>query len=396
MARPRTKQPAYRYHVSGQAVVTLGGKDFYLGKHDSPESHAKYHRLVGDYVANGLVAPEEPTHQADEPITVACVTAEFRPLAKTKYANSPGHLSKYNSLCDQLDDEYGHTLAIEFGPRKLARLRESFIKAGNCRKYVNAKTKDVCAIFRYAVSCELVDYAVYERLRTLEPLRQGQTEARESEPVQPVELDVVRMTAKHLSPVLKAMIALQAGTAMRPSELTRMRPCDIEQRKDGVWIYRPSTHKTKHRGKSKSIPIVGDLKLTLKPFLDREQEQFCFSPRESAQWYRDQRTANRITPDGPGRGKVGSNRRANPKRQPREQWTSDAYRRAIDRAAKKAKVQHWTPYQLRHRAATDVRAALGLEYSTALLGHSSMRMTELYAKVSEQKAIQASMVAPSI
>ena len=32
MPRPRSPQPAYQFHVSGQAKVRLGGDDFYLGK----------------------------------------------------------------------------------------------------------------------------------------------------------------------------------------------------------------------------------------------------------------------------------------------------------------------------------------------------------------------------
>ena len=50
--------PAYRFHVSGQAVVTLAGKDFYLGPHDSPESRARYFELVQEYNANGKIAPK--------------------------------------------------------------------------------------------------------------------------------------------------------------------------------------------------------------------------------------------------------------------------------------------------------------------------------------------------
>ena len=60
MPRPRSSMPAYRFHVSGQAVVTLAGKDFYLGPHDSPESRARYFELVQEYNANGKIAPDKP------------------------------------------------------------------------------------------------------------------------------------------------------------------------------------------------------------------------------------------------------------------------------------------------------------------------------------------------
>ena len=40
--------PAYRHHkASGQAVVTIAGRQVYLGVYDSPESHREYNRLIG-------------------------------------------------------------------------------------------------------------------------------------------------------------------------------------------------------------------------------------------------------------------------------------------------------------------------------------------------------------
>ncbi|MDB4331780.1 hypothetical protein OAA27_01790 [bacterium] len=79
--------PAYRYHVSGQAVVTLAGKDFYLGTFDTPESRARYFTLIQDYNENGKAAPDTPTHQKDLPVTVRTVTGEFREWIQERYAN---------------------------------------------------------------------------------------------------------------------------------------------------------------------------------------------------------------------------------------------------------------------------------------------------------------------
>lgn len=46
MARPKSKAPNRRYHMSGQSVVTIAGRDIYLGPHDSPESIARYAVLM--------------------------------------------------------------------------------------------------------------------------------------------------------------------------------------------------------------------------------------------------------------------------------------------------------------------------------------------------------------
>ena len=47
------KQPAYRLHKARDcAVVTLNGKNHYLGPWQSPESHEKYARLIAEWRAN--------------------------------------------------------------------------------------------------------------------------------------------------------------------------------------------------------------------------------------------------------------------------------------------------------------------------------------------------------
>jgi len=45
-------QPQYLYHVSGNARVRINGKDYYLGKHGSQDSYARYHALLKQYVEN--------------------------------------------------------------------------------------------------------------------------------------------------------------------------------------------------------------------------------------------------------------------------------------------------------------------------------------------------------
>lgn len=57
MPRPKSNQPAYRFHVSGQARVELDGRTFYLGQHGSPESYARYYGLLATFNAHGLTVP---------------------------------------------------------------------------------------------------------------------------------------------------------------------------------------------------------------------------------------------------------------------------------------------------------------------------------------------------
>lgn len=396
MPRRKSPQPAYRLHISGQARVELDGRTFYLGQHGSKESWARFHALLAEYNANGQKLPDDrPQQQTDAPLTVRCVTGEFREQVKVRYANNRTRANHFGWLCKFLDETYGDVPVDQFGPRKLAELRDQLILKGNCRRFINTQIRDVIAIFRYGVSRELVTPETLVGLQALDPLRAGQTIARESHPVLPVELDYVRQTAPLLSPVVRAMLRIQLATGMRPSEVANMRPCDVCREKE-TWIYRPAAHKTVHRGKQRAIPIVGDARDALTPYLERDEHEYCFSPAESVLWHRQQRSEQRVTPLSCGTGPGSRPVKEKPKRAPGKKFTKDAYRRAIERAAKKAGVPHWHPYQLRHLAATQVREALGIEEAQALLGHSHRQMTEHYAQQSLTKAIEAANAAPQL
>lgn len=64
-----------------------------------------------------------------------------------------------------------------------------------------------------------------------------------------------------------------------------------------------------------------------------------------------------------------------------------AYCQAVRRACIKAKVPVWSPGQLRHTAATRIRAAAGLEMAQIALGHSRADVTQVYAEANTSRAI---------
>jgi len=75
--------PSYRLHKpSGQAVVTLGGKDFYLGKWNSKASRQEYDRLIGEWLAGGRVSP--PGEETSG-LTVAELCLRYWQFAKGYY-----------------------------------------------------------------------------------------------------------------------------------------------------------------------------------------------------------------------------------------------------------------------------------------------------------------------
>ena len=94
----------------------------------------------------------------------------------------------------------------------------------------------------------------YQGLRTLAGLRRGRTEARESEPVKPVDPAHVETTLPHLNRHTRAMVELQRLTGMRPGEVSELWPGRVDRVSD-PWLYRPTYHKTAHHGKERVIPL---------------------------------------------------------------------------------------------------------------------------------------------
>ena len=411
--RPRSIAPALSPHISGQSVVRIDGKDYYLGKHNSPEALARYAVLIAEYQAGGLKLPDDfdtvslsqkvasllgaskaitATHQADEPILVRHVTESYKQHVQKVYANSPSDMQRMVGVCKDIEASDGGLIANEYGPRALQRQRQRWVESGKSRKYCNTLTNNAKRMFKWAISQELISENVITRLLTVEPLREGKTEARETAKVKPVSLAHVVATSMELPPVLKAMLRIHVATGMRPSELCNLSPGQID--KCGPeWIYRPVKHKNRSKGKTRAIPILGDAKEALIDYMNRSPDSFCFSPAESVAWMQAAKRANRKSKVQPSQQ---SRAKDNPLVHPGSQYTPDSYRRAIARAAKRAMVPPWFPYQLRHLNLTEIRNALGAEHAQAMGGHSRIDMTEVYAKQSLDRAIEAARRAPTL
>jgi integrase len=274
------------------------------------------------------------------------------------------------------------------------------IDAGWARKTINRQIQRICRAFRWAVENELCDVAVYQRLKAVDGLRRGMSEARETTPIGPVPEPVVEATIRHVSPVVADMIRFQRLTGCRPMEVCLIRPCDVVRSGD-VWRYTPSTHKTEHHDRSRVIFIGPKAQKVLEPYLGKAAEAFCFSPSESECGRRLAAHARRKTPIAHG-NRPGTNRKKKPKRTAGTHYHSASYRRAIDRAVdkenaerrKNAKpgeevtlLEYWAPNRLRHSAATEIRRLYGIEGSQVVLGHAGLNVTELYAERDAEKAV---------
>jgi integrase len=383
------RTPSYRHHKpTGQAVVTLNGKDIYLGRYGSPESRAEYDRLIAEWLSNGrtlLVAASG----TDSDLTINELLLAYLKFAETYYVKNGKPTKEPVNIglaLRPLRKLYGHTFARDFGPLKLKTVRQAMIDAGNCRNEVNKRTRTTVRVFKWAVENEMIPPSVHHGLKAVSGLRRDQANVRESKPVKPVPEAFVDAIRPHVSRQVWAMIGLQRLTGMRPGEVCIMRTCDLDT-SGRVWIYTPETHKTEHHGRERKIYIGPSAQAILREWLRTDLSGYLFSPREAMEEYRTELRRNRKTPMTPSQ--KARTRKRKPRKEPGERYDTDSYGRAIKYGCKRACVPKWHPNQLRHNAATRLRKEFGLDVARAVLGHSSPAVTEVYAELDGAKAAEA-------
>ena len=179
-----------------------------------------------------------------------------------------------------------------------------------------------------------------------------------------------------------------------------MKPCDIDRSGD-VWMYRPTSHKTEHHGRSRSIAIGPRAQMILARYLLRESTTFCFSPLESEQQRKAKQRRNRKSKVQPSQLDRSSK---TPSRRLGERYSRTAFLWAVRRACMRAfpapthlqgedlkawrKKNWWHPNQLRHAMGTEIRQRFGLEAAQVVLGHARADVTQIYAERDERLAAE--------
>jgi len=162
-----------------------------------------------------------------------------------------------------------------------------------------------------------------------------------------------------------------------------MRTIDVTMQ-GKVWEYRPHTHKGEHHGKERVVYLGPHAQEVVRPWLKSDLYGHLFSPREGRAWYQALRAKNRKTSISPSHRE--RKRKPKPKRAPGDCYTTRSYDHAIERACERAGVARWAPNQLRHNAATRIRAAYGIEAARIILGHASAVTSEIYAEIDKERA----------
>jgi integrase len=387
---PRT--PSYRHHKpSDQAVVTLNGRDVYLGVYGTAASRAEYDRVIAEWLAAGRRPPAGaggqggglPGPTVNELIVAYVGWADGyyrkgdRPTSEPK--NIRGSLGPLHHL-------YGPTAAGDFGPLALKAVREEMIRADLCRNEINKRVGRIVRMFKWGVENEHVPPAVYQALKAVAGLRKRRSEARESPPVKPVPEAHVEAVRPFVSRQVWAMVELQRLTGMRPGEVCQMRTVDLDT-SGRVWVYTPESHKTEHHGKERPIYLGPRAQEVVKPWLRTDLAAYLFSPAEAMEEFWAARRRARVTPLTPSQR--ARKKRRKPKRRPGDRYAVTSYDHAIRDACQRAAVPHWHAHQLRHSAATWLRKEFGLDLARIILGHSSPATAALYAEADRAKAVAA-------
>ena len=397
IAQP-SRLPSYRLHKpTGLAVVSIGGRDVYLRKHDTPESRAEYDRLMAEWLATGrrpIVSDSASgaNLSVNEMLLAYLHHVDAYYVKNGKPTTEPVNIRLALRPLRQL---YGHTLAREFGPLRLKTIRQAMIDSDLCRSEINKRVRRVIRTFKWAVGEEMVPPSVHHGLKAISGLRRGRADVRESEPVRPVPDAFVDATRPHVCRQVWTMVELQRLTGMRPGEVCSMRTIDVDT-SGRVWTFTPESHKTEHHGRERKVYLGPAAQEILRLWLRPELTAYLFSPAEAEAERRAEQRENRKTRVQPSQQ---NRRRRKPRKSPGERYSVDSYRRAIKYGIKRAnqepergesrRIPHWHPHQLRHNAATRLRREFGLDVARAVLGHSSPVVTEVYAELDGAKAAEA-------
>ncbi|QDU56202.1 type I restriction enzyme EcoKI subunit R [Aeoliella mucimassa] len=297
MTTPSPRLPKYcrqrEKNRPDRAYVVVDGKRIQLGEHGSKDSYRRYAEALESDPESPAV--ELPIVAVSDP-TMVRLMAEYLKFAITRYGgNKTSEVTHLRGLMKLLRKRYADDLAKDFGPKAYKLVRLDMIAANWSRTYIRDQCGRLKRMIAYGVEEELLPGDAKHRLDAVGPLRRGEHGVRETPKVKPVSVADLQATIKELTPVRADMVNLLLLTGMRPGELCQIDKEFIDMAGD-VWLYRPPTHKTQHKDKSRVIPIGPKAQKLLTPYLFRSP---CFP------------------------------------------WTRDSLRKSIRRAAKRAKVPHW-------------------------------------------------------
>ncbi|HEV3235339.1 MAG TPA: hypothetical protein VGZ25_00020, partial [Gemmataceae bacterium] len=213
---PRLKKgalPAYRHHKARDlAVVTIEGRDYYLGPYGTPSSKKKYVALIRAWQKRqtpGDPPTVEPLRANEETTVNELILAYLKHVAGYY---KPNHGENKEARC--VDDAlkivqacgYGPECANSFRPKDLKHIREAMIAKKWSRGYINHQIARVKRMFAFGVEEDLVSGSVFHALLAVKGLRKGSPGLRETIKVRPVPIAHFKAVLAKAHRVLRSML----------------------------------------------------------------------------------------------------------------------------------------------------------------------------------------------
>ncbi len=345
--------PKFTHHrASGQARVRIGGVDRYLGEWGSREALDSYADLLksranpdseGSTVQRAEVATGQGT-------PLGKIAVEFLAWARGYYTKAGAETSEIaviRHVLRRLCAEHARTPATAFTARTFKEFRAGQIEAGRSRSGINRDHRIIARMLRWAASEELVPASIADGVRMVPALRAGRTAAKELPAVKPVDDETVSRTLAAIKdPGIATLLRVQRLCGARIGEMLAITRDGLDTTGDDVWRFEYREHKTAHKGKARTIYFGARCIELLRPIIMKTTP------------------AGKLFP-----------------------YRADSIRNTIKRAAIRAGVEPWTPHQLRHARATELRREAGLSAAQVTLGHANISMTQHYAEANESLAL---------
>lgn len=393
--RKKGEVPKPKVHkASGRAYVYLDGRRVWLGRAGTTVAMEEFDRVLAAWLSGGRSLPPPPQ---GEDLLLSELALAYLDHLEGRFAPREGQphpeVRQTRVVLEEALALYPDLEASELSPLRLERVRDRLVARGNCRGQVNAQISRVKRCYRWASSRQLVPKLVHLALLDLEGLKRGQTRAPEGTRRRPVSKEDYEAVLPHLLPPLAAVVELLWWSGARPTEILKLTMADLD-RSGPVWILRPAHHKLENKGLGREIPLGPRAQAVLKPWFRADPNAYLFQPAEALETQATARRQARQTPLWPSHLAAKAAQKAKREaegrsRQVQESYGQAALRTAVGRACKAAGVSVWSPYQLRHAAASRIAREEGYEIARVILGHKHIRTTEVYVEADYQRAREA-------
>lgn len=314
-------------------------------------------------------------------LAISELVSMFLDASKTRWKqgyNRASTFDRYEYALQLFSGMYENVQANKIQKKQILAFRNKMADTPNInkperpktRRYVNNQLLCVRELFRWGGRQGLITDTTLERVLSVPVIRKGDTGLAESRTVTSVSLETVETTIRYMHPFVADMVRVHYLSGMRSGELCSIRPCDISE-EGNLLKYTPSSHKTDYLGKGRVIYLGPRVRTIIQKYLDacQSQEEFLWSPRKTMMAMR----------------KKSKNSHPDRWRASNRYWTP-VYYGHVFRAIRRANVEAWHPHQLRHLFATLAAKEFGCDSIMESLGHTSIKMTQIYIDRGYDKA----------